>query len=60
MSGLGMALERHHKDESILVQAQIISCPIRHPTPVALPDGALSPEGEHAELDPGKTFYNPT
>jgi chitin synthase len=56
MSGLGIALERHHKDKSILVQAQIISHPIRHPIPVALPDGALSPEDEHAELDPGKTY----
>jgi chitin synthase len=56
MSGLGMALERHHKDKSILVQAQIISHPICHPTPVALPDRALSPEDEHAELNPGKTY----
>jgi chitin synthase len=56
MSGLGMALERHHNDESILVQAQIISHPIHYPTLIALPDGALSPEDEHAEIDPGKTY----
>jgi hypothetical protein len=55
-----MALERHHKDESILVQVQIISHPIHHPTPVALPDGALLPESEYAKLDPEKTFYDPT
>jgi chitin synthase len=54
MSGLGVVLERHPKDNSILVQAQVISRPIRQPTPISLPDGSL-PSEEHPELDVAKT-----
>lgn len=56
MSGLGMALERHHKDDAIIVQAQVISRPIRQPTPIPLADGSAPPESERSELDPSKTY----
>ena len=55
MSGVGMALERHHKDETIVVQAQVFSRPIRQPTTAPSPVGAASSE-PHAELDPSKTY----
>ena len=55
MSGVGMALEKHPKDEVIVVQAQVFSRPIRQPTPIAPPNGATSSDS-HAELDPSKTY----
>jgi len=55
MSGIGMALERHPKDETIVVQAQVFSRPVRHPTPVTPPNASTSPD-PHAELDPSKTY----
>ena len=55
MSGVGMALERHPKDETIVVQAQVFSRPIRQPTPTPSPNGATPPE-PHAELDPSKAY----
>ena len=55
MSGVGMALERHPKDETIVVQAQVFSRPIRQPTPITHPNGG-TPSDPHAELDPSKTY----
>ncbi|KAF9647836.1 P-loop containing nucleoside triphosphate hydrolase protein [Thelephora ganbajun] len=55
MSGVGMALERHPKDETIVVQAQVFSRPIRQPTPITSPNG-VTPSDPHAELDPSKTY----
>ena len=55
MSGVGMALEKHPKDETIVVQAQVFSRPIRQPTPITPPNGA-APSDPHAELDISKTY----
>lgn len=55
MSGVGMALEKHPKDETIVVQAQVFSRPIRQPAPITLPNGSTSSD-PHAELDPSKTY----
>ena len=55
MSGVGMALERHPKDETIVVQAQVFSRPIRQPTPTPSPNGTAPPD-PHAELDPSKSY----
>ena len=55
MSGVGMALEKHPKDETIVVQAQVFSRPIRQPTPIAHPTGTTPPD-PHAELDPSKVY----
>jgi chitin synthase len=54
MSGVGMALEKHPKDETIVVQAQVFSRPIRQPTPAPHPNGTIP--DPHAELDPSKTY----
>ncbi|KAI0940344.1 hypothetical protein AcV5_001478 [Taiwanofungus camphoratus] len=56
MSGPSLATERHTKDESIVVQAQVSSRPLRQPTPVASRDGAPSASEEHAHLDPSKVY----
>lgn len=55
LSGPSLAAEKHNKDESIVVQAQVSSRPLRQPTPIALP-GSSSPIDEHPRLDPGKTY----
>lgn len=55
MSGIGMALEKHPKDETIVVQAQVFSRPIRQPAPIIFPNGTTSSD-PHAELDPSKTY----
>ena len=55
MSGVGMALERHPKDETIVVQAQVFSRPIRQPTPAPSPN-RTTPSDPHPELDPSKTY----
>ena len=55
MSGVGMALEKHPKDETIVVQAQVFSRPIRQPTPITFSNGA-TPSDTHAELDPSKVY----
>jgi chitin synthase len=57
MSGPSLAAEKHSKDESIIVQAQVSSRPLRQPTPILTPDGSLpSTNDEHPRLDPGKTY----
>jgi chitin synthase len=57
MSGPSLAEEKHNKDESIIVQAQVSSRPLRQPTPITVPDGSLpSVNDEHHHLDPGKTY----
>jgi chitin synthase len=55
LSGPSLAAEKHSKDESIIVQAQVSSRPLRQPTPISAPDGSL-PSDEHPHLDPGKTY----
>ncbi|GLB34323.1 putative TRAFAC class myosin-kinesin ATPase superfamily, myosin family protein [Lyophyllum shimeji] len=55
LSGPSLAAERHNKDENIIVQAQVSSRPLRHPTPIPSPAGELLPE-EHQHLDPSKTY----
>ncbi|KAG6877249.1 hypothetical protein C0993_009166 [Termitomyces sp. T159_Od127] len=54
LSGPSLAAERHSKDETIIVQSQVSSRPLRHATPIPLPNGDL-PE-EHPHLDPSKTY----
>jgi len=57
LSGPSLAAERHNKDESIIVQAQVSSRPLRQPTPIYAPDGSLTPASDgHPRLDPGKTY----
>ncbi|OSX59590.1 glycosyltransferase family 2 protein [Postia placenta MAD-698-R-SB12] len=57
MSGPSMATERHTKDESIIVQAQVSSRPLRQPTPILSRDGASPTETEeHPRLDPTKAY----
>jgi chitin synthase len=55
MSGVGMALERHPKDETIVVQAQVFSRPIRQPTLIPSSNGT-TPSDPHPELDSSKTY----
>ncbi|KAI0076909.1 chitin synthase [Panus rudis PR-1116 ss-1] len=57
MSGPSLATERHSKDETIIVQAQVSSHPLRQPTPIVSPDGTLpSPAEEHPHLDFAKVY----
>ncbi|CAL1699920.1 unnamed protein product [Somion occarium] len=57
MSGPSLATERHSKDESIIVQAQVSSHPLRHPTPIAASDGTIPlPTEEHPHLDNSKVY----
>ncbi|KAG1772100.1 hypothetical protein EDD22DRAFT_1021100 [Suillus occidentalis] len=46
VSGRSLAAERHFKDEATIVQAQVSSCPLRSPTPMAFPDGSVPPASE--------------
>lgn len=57
ISGPSLATERHSKDEGIIVQAQVFSHPLRHPTFIAASDGSLplSTE-EHPHLDNSKVY----
>ena len=51
MSGPSLAAERHSKDESIIVQTQVSSRPLRQPTPIPAIDGSLpAPGDEHPPL----------
>lgn len=57
MAGPSLATERHSKDESIVVQAQVSSRPLRPPTTVVTRDGStVSPSEEHSRLDPSKVY----
>ncbi|EKM60048.1 glycosyltransferase family 2 protein [Phanerochaete carnosa HHB-10118-sp] len=57
MSGPSLAAERHSKDDSIIVQTQASSRPLRQATPIPSPDGTLPPAGEeHPRLDPTKAY----
>ena len=55
VSGPSLSVERHSKDESAVVQAQVSSRPLRQPTRIASPDGSTPPPNEeHPPLDPAK------
>jgi chitin synthase len=57
LSGPSLAAEKHNKDESIVVQAQVSSRPLRQPSPIFTPTGDLPPQAEdHPRLDPNKTY----
>ena len=57
MSGPSLAAERHSKDESIIVQTQVSSRPLRQATPIPAPDGTLpAAADEHPRLDPTKAY----
>ena len=57
MAGPSLATERHSKDESIIVQAQVSSRPLRSPTTVVSRDGTtVAPGEEHSRLDPSKVY----
>ncbi|EIW61536.1 chitin synthase [Trametes versicolor FP-101664 SS1] len=57
MAGPSLATERHSKDESIIVQAQVSSRPLRAPTPIIARDGStVAPGEEHSRLDPSKVY----
>ncbi|KAF8906646.1 glycosyltransferase family 2 protein [Mucidula mucida] len=52
-SGPSLAAEKHNRDETIVVQAQVSSLPLRSPTPIS--SYSASPE-EVPELDRQKTY----
>ncbi|KAI9508915.1 glycosyltransferase family 2 protein [Russula earlei] len=54
-AGPSLAAEKHNKDESMIVQAQVSSKPLRHPTPVASFNRTETWE-EHPHLDPSKVY----
>ena len=54
-AGPSLAAEKHSKDESMIVQAQVSSRPLRHPTPITSPSQAAADE-EHPHLDPSKVY----
>ena len=54
-AGPSLAAEKHSKDESMIVQAQVSSKPLRHPSPVTSPNRAEADE-EHPHLDPSKVY----
>ncbi|KAH9965963.1 glycosyltransferase family 2 protein [Russula dissimulans] len=54
-AGPSLAAEKHSKDESMIVQAQVSSKPLRHPTPVISFSRAEAWE-EHPHLDPSKVY----
>jgi len=57
VSGPSLAVEKHSKDESSVVQAQVSSRPLRQPTRIALPDGSAPlPNEDHPPLDPAKIY----
>ncbi|KAI0065969.1 glycosyltransferase family 2 protein [Artomyces pyxidatus] len=53
-SGPSLAAEKHSKDENIIVQAQVSTRPLRHPTTPASP--LPPPSDEHPHLDPTKVY----
>ncbi|OCB87192.1 chitin synthase [Sanghuangporus baumii] len=53
VSGPSLATETHHQDPTIVVQAQVSSRPLRHPT--AITSGSPS-QDEPNQLDPAKTY----
>ncbi|KAF9443985.1 glycosyltransferase family 2 protein [Macrolepiota fuliginosa MF-IS2] len=57
LSGPSLAAERHSKDENIIVQAQVLSRPLRQPSPILSSFGGTtpSPVDDHPRLDPSKT-----
>jgi len=57
LSGPSLAAEKHSKDKSIVVQAQVSSHPLRQPTSIISPDGALSAaDSEPSQLDSSKVY----
>ncbi|KAG6373915.1 glycosyltransferase family 2 protein [Boletus reticuloceps] len=57
VSGPSLAVERHSKDETAIVQAQVSSRPLRQPTRIASPDASAPlPNEEHPPLDPAKIY----
>ena len=57
LSGPSLAAERHSKDDQIIVQAQVLSRPLRNPSPVLSPNNTLPAlQDEHPCPDPGKTY----
>src|SRR5882757_6161079 len=57
LSGPSLAVERHSKDDKIIVQAQVSSRPLRNLSPVLSPNNTLHAlQDEHPHLDPAKTY----
>ncbi|KAF8432942.1 glycosyltransferase family 2 protein [Boletus edulis BED1] len=57
VSGPSLAVERHSKDESAIVQAQVSSRPLRQPTRIASRDASAPlPNEEHPPLDSAKIY----
>ena len=54
-AGPSLAAEKHSKDESMIVQAQVSSKPLRHPTPIISFSRTEAGE-EHPHLDPSKVY----
>lgn len=55
--GPSLAAEKHSKDETCVVQAQVSSRPLRQPTRIASPDGSAPlPNEEHPPLDQTKIY----
>ena len=57
LAGPSLAAEKHSKDEQTIVQAQVLTRPLRQPTPIISIDGTLPNANEEpSRLDVGKTF----
>lgn len=58
VSGPSLATEQHSKDESIAVQAQVSSRPLRQPTHITSPDASVLPatSDDQPQLDPTKIY----
>jgi chitin synthase len=55
-SGPSMAVERHSKDDTMIVQAQVSSRPLRQPTPIMSPNGSQQIADDHPQLDISKVY----
>jgi chitin synthase len=55
-SGPSMAVERHSKDDTIIVQAQVSSRPLRQPTPIISPSASHQTADDHPQLDISKVY----
>jgi len=57
LSGPSLAAEKHSKDESIVVQAQVCSRPLRQPTPIMSTNPTIpASDSEPSQLDSDKVY----
>lgn len=56
LSGPSLAVEKHNNDQSIVVQAQVSSRPLRQPTPILASDGSPPPAGSEPQPLENKVY----